>query len=284
MADPYNGLKKTVSVDLFQATESVGGTVTAEGLTAMLTDALARDGRFVVVERPALASVQAEQGLATTAETAAKSGGLIGSSAIVRGTVTKYEANAGGGSVGVAGLPMGSLFGSEATAKTQHAVLAISLRLIDTTSGQVISTSNAEGTASSSGVDASVVSRSSGAAFGGSAFQNTPIGQAAQDAIVKAVDQIAAGMKDVPWSAMVVDASGSNIYVNAGATRNVQAGLVLTDYRKGQVLTDPSTGEILDVELQKVGTIRIDTVREKLSTAVLVSGDTPARGDVLKLN
>lgn len=60
---PYDGLKKTISVDLFQATEAVGDTVTAEGMTAMLVDALVRDGRFVVVERPALAGVEAEQAL-----------------------------------------------------------------------------------------------------------------------------------------------------------------------------------------------------------------------------
>jgi curli biogenesis system outer membrane secretion channel CsgG len=50
-AAPYEGLKKTIAVDVFQAAEAVGGSVTADGLTSMLTDALAHDGRFVVVER-----------------------------------------------------------------------------------------------------------------------------------------------------------------------------------------------------------------------------------------
>ena len=40
----YDGLKKTIAVDLFQATETVGGSVTAEGMTAMLTQALVEDG------------------------------------------------------------------------------------------------------------------------------------------------------------------------------------------------------------------------------------------------
>ena len=60
-AASYTGLKKTVSVDTFLAADAVGGTVTAEGLTAMLIDALVKDGRFVVVERAGgLASMQSE--------------------------------------------------------------------------------------------------------------------------------------------------------------------------------------------------------------------------------
>jgi len=283
----YDGLKKTVSVDPFLAAEAVGGSVTSDGLTAMLTDALVRDGRFVVVERPGLAGVQAEQGLGTAsgtnAETAAKTGQLIGASVIVRGTVTKYEPNASGASLGIGGIPMHSIFSSQGDVKHATSTLEISLRMIDTTTGQVVSVTTAEGSASSNGADATLVDRKNGASYGGSAFQNTPIGQAAQDAIVKAVEQIAAGMRNVPWSAQVVDASGGKIYINAGANRNVQPGMVLTDYRQAKVLTDPSTGEVLDVEMDKIGTLRIDGVREKLSTAVSVDGGTPQRGDILKL-
>ena len=46
----YDGLKKTIAVDLFRATEAVGGSVTADGMTAMLIQALAADGRFLVIE------------------------------------------------------------------------------------------------------------------------------------------------------------------------------------------------------------------------------------------
>ncbi|MBI1329521.1 MAG: hypothetical protein GC166_06425 [Alphaproteobacteria bacterium] len=284
-AEPYAGLKKTVAVDTFQAAEGVGGSVTADGLTSMLTEALIKDGRFVVVERPGLASVQNEQAIGmagqVNAETAAKAGKLIGASAIIRGAVIKYEANAKGGSVGVAGFSMGSLFGSQATADHKEAVLVIQLRLIDTTTGQVISTSTAEGTASSTGVGANVVSMKTGVAAGGNLFKNSPIGEAAEEAIQKGVEQIAAGMRNVPWSASIVDAS-DKIYVGAGTDRNVTPGMTLNVYRTGRVLTDPGTGETLDVAMDKVATITIDGVREKFSTATLVSGNMPMRGDICK--
>ena len=284
---PYVGLKKTIAVDPFQAAEAVGGSITSDGMTAMLTDALVRDGRFVVVERPGLGGVQAEQQLgqsgATTPETAAGIGGLIGASAIVRGAVTKYEAAAGGSNLGISGLPGGGLLAGRAGVKSQTSLLEISLRLVDTTTGQVISTSKAQGRARSTAADASVINPWTGASAGGGTFHNSPIGQAGEDAIIKAVELIAAGMRTVPWSAQIIEADGDRAYVNAGADRNVEVGRVLTVYRRGRVFTDPSTGEVLDVDLKKIGTVRIDNVRERLSTAAVISGEPPARGDLLKL-
>lgn len=290
-AIPYDGLKKTVSVDQFLATEAVGGSVTAEGMTALLTAALVRDGRFVVVERTGLANILAEQalgqGTGAIAETTAKTGQLIGASIVVRGAVTKYEPAASGGGVALGGLPLGSFlspFATRAGLTHRTAVMEISLRLIDTATSQVISTSSAQGSASSTAANVTIVDPGSGASLGGDAFRATPIGQAGEQAIVKAVEQIAAGMKGVPWSALVVDASAGKVYVNAGAERNMQAGMILNAYRKGKVFTDPATGVVLDVDMQKIGMIRIDGVREKLSTAAVINGESPLRGDLLKLD
>lgn len=287
-AAPYEGLKKTVAVEQFLATESTGGAITADGMTALLTAALIKDGRFVVVERPGLAGIQAEQALgqggAVNAETAAKPGQLIGASAIVRGVVTKYQPIASGGGITLGGLPFSSMFGAGLGLKSQSALLEISLRLIDTTTGQVISTSAAQGSASSTTADVTLVNPNTGLSVGGGAFQNTPLGQAGEQAIIKGVEQIAAGMKSVSWSALVIEANNGQVYVNAGAERNVQPGLLLNVYRKGKVLTDPSTGVVLDVEMQSVGSVRIASVREKLSIAKVESGDAPVRGDLLKLS
>ena len=124
----------------------------------------------------------------------------------------------------------------------------------------------------------------SGAALSGGTFHATPIGQAGQEAIIEAVDQIAAGMRNVPWSALVIEASEAGVYLNAGAHRNVQPGLVLNVYRAGRVLTDPSTGEVLEREMARVGSVRVEAVRERISTAVLLSGELPVRGDLLTLD
>jgi len=281
---PYDGPRKTVAVDTVQAAESVGGTVTADGMTALLIDALGRDPHFVVVERPGLGSIQAEQQLAgVQAGTGAATGSLIGASVIVRATVTKFEPAASGGGISIGG-PMSALIAGRAGAKTQRSLMEITLRLIDTTTGQVISTYRAQGFATASSADAGLVNSFTGATAGAGMFRATPIGQAGQDAIDKAVAMIATEMRAVPWSAQVVQVSGDRIYVNAGADRNMRAGTVLYIYRRGEVLTDPSTGVVLDVEMQRIGAVRVEGVRERLSTAVLVSGEPPLRGDLLKLD
>ena len=256
----YDGLKKTIAVDIFRATEAVGGSVTADGMTAMLTQALVEDGRFLVVE----------------------GGGAMEASAIVRGAVTKYEAAAGGGGMSISGGPLGGLLGGRASTRNQTAVIEIALRLVDTTTGQVISTSSAEGRASSRTSEAGLVDNWGGARLGGEIFRATPIGQAGQDAIVRAVDQISAGMRNVPWSALVVDVAANGVYLNAGADRNVQPGLSLSVWRPGRTLTDPRTGEILDVEMSRIGRVQVETVRDRLSIATIIDGEPPMRGDVLR--
>jgi curli biogenesis system outer membrane secretion channel CsgG len=269
----YDGLKKTVSVDKFLAAEAVGGTVTSDGMTAMLTDALIKDGRFQVVEPPAATVVGAPQ-----------TGDVVPVSAIVRGTVTKYEPAAGGGGVSLGGLPMGRLLGATAGIKSQTAVMEISLHIVDSSTGSILASSKAQGTASSSGVDATLVNSRTGAASTAGTFMATPIGKAGEAAIAKAVEQIAIDMRRVPWSALVVDASDGKVYVNAGADRNVQAGMILHAYRRGKVFKDPASGQVLDVELTPLGVIQIDGVRDRMSTAVMVSGEAPQQGDLLKLN
>jgi curli biogenesis system outer membrane secretion channel CsgG len=287
-APPYEGLKQTVSVDQFQVSDLTGGAGTADGMTTLLTNALIKDGRFVVVDRSAMASISAEQALgqtgAATAETSARVGQLIGASAIVRGVVTKFQPAASGGGVTIGGFPMGigSLLGAGAGVKSQTAMMEISLRLIDTTTGQVISTSTAQGSASTTSVDVTAVNPNTGLSVGGGVFQSTPIGQAGEQAIVKAVELIASGMRSIPWSALVIDARDGTVFVNAGAERNVQIGLTLNVYRKGRVFTDPATGVVLDVEFEKIGTLRVVGVREKMSTAVVESGEIPVRGNLLR--
>ena len=86
-----------------------------------------------------------------------------------------------------------------------------------------------------------------------------------------------------PWSAAVIEVDGPTVYVNAGAEENVQAGLVLHVRRKTKDLVDPTTGVVLDTLMSDVGTIRVDQVRDKVSTASVVAGDTPQRGDLLQV-
>ncbi|MCR5879649.1 CsgG/HfaB family protein [Phenylobacterium sp. J367] len=281
------GLKKTIAVDSFGGAELTAGMVAADGLTAMLTDVLIADGRFVVVERAGLGAIQTEQQLGQSGsaggETAAQSSRLIGAGLLVRGAITKYNPNAGTAGVRVSGLPGGALLGAMGGGlQNRKTSVAISLRLIDTTTGQVISTVAADGVAATQEADAGLANRSDGSTLGLNALKGTALGKAVEDAIKKAVERIALDAGAVPWSGLVVESRGPSVYINAGADQNVAPGMVFAIYRKGEALTDPGTGTVLDVEMTRLGRIRVDTVREKVSVASLVDGQAPARGDLLR--
>ena len=107
-----------------------------EGLAEMLTGELVKTGQFIVVERQALGDVVGEQALGQSGlvrgESAARPGQLLGAQVVVRGAVTEFESRASGGSIGVRGER------SAIDLQAENAHVAIDLRLIDTSSGQVI--------------------------------------------------------------------------------------------------------------------------------------------------
>jgi curli biogenesis system outer membrane secretion channel CsgG len=281
-AASHGGLKKTVSVAAFEAQELVLGGATADELNALLVSALLQDGRFVVLERTAMADMQNEQALAQGGAVAA--GGtaqparFLTGNAIIRGTVTKFDPGAHGGSLSVGGLPF--LGGGGLGLNAQTAEVAINLRVIDSTTGQILYVGTAKGHASTKSVQ--VLARSGGYDWNGGSFLKTPLGEALQDAIRRSVDQIAIGMAKMPWSALVIDCEGAKVYLTAGENQGVTEGQVFNVYRKGKVLTDPASGAVLDVILEPVGTIQVQSVRDKTSIAAVTSGTAPARGDVVK--
>ncbi len=284
---PYVGPRKTIAVGGFEAAETMGGAATADGLSAMLTAALVKDGRFVVAERNAMAQIQWEQTLGQTGGaapgTAPPPGQLIGAGVLVRGTVTKFDPKAHGATFGIGGP---SLFGSAAGTiglSGSQAIVEVTLRMIDTTTGQVIDTSSATGTASSGGFDVQSY-HASGMQIGGGAFAESPLGKACEDAVNHALEHINLGMEHAPWSALIVDNTGDQIFLNAGANQNMQPGMKLHVIRKVRVLTDPATGVVLETITQPLADIEVKEVHEKVSIATLVSGSPPARGDVARLN
>ena len=280
----YKGPKQVVAVGAFEGAGKLGWD---EGpvMAAMLQDALMQTGRFIVVERQQLDSVLKEQDLGAAgrinSETALKIGQIVGASIMIQGTVTQFEPGESGKS-GRVNIPIGGigggvgLGGSKVTSK-----IAMKLRIIDLTTSQVLSTHNAEhtGTHKSMGMD---VYTGIGSA-GGDQFKKTPLGETAEECINKCVDHIISVMANVPFSARVAEVDGKSIYINAGTNRGVTEGMVLGLYKTGKVITDPDTGLALDVKLEKTGSVKVDSVQDKLSVCSLVEGQTPKRGDTLRL-
>jgi curli biogenesis system outer membrane secretion channel CsgG len=159
-----------------------------EGLAEMLTTELMRTGRFIVVERQGLGDVVREQEMGQSGlmrrETAAPTGQMLGAQVVVRGAITEFEARSSGGGAGVRSRDVAF------EGKYQSAHVALDLRLIDASTGQVMASHRAAKAVPAAG--GALGARVGSVTFGGDAFFQTPIGQATRAAMQDAVQFVLA--------------------------------------------------------------------------------------------
>jgi curli biogenesis system outer membrane secretion channel CsgG len=282
-AGVYEGPKKIIAATKFKSTSGINWD-NGEAMGAMLSEALMATGKFIVVERAEVDDLIKEQDMGAegrvTQATAAQFGQMLGASILVMGAVTQFEDGAASGNAGV-GVPVPGLGSMRVGGGKTTAYVKVNLRMVDTTTGKILSTHNADGTASGK-------AKSGGLAIkgfdihGGNAKQ-TPIGQACQDAIDQAVVHISQVMKGVPFYARVAEVDGGDIYINAGSNRNMKEGMVLNGYKVVKEIKDPDTGLVIDVKEEKTGSVKITSVKEKISIAQKVDGAI-TKGQTLKMD
>ncbi|MBW1852093.1 MAG: hypothetical protein JRJ15_11805 [Deltaproteobacteria bacterium] len=272
-------LKKIVAVSRFEnKTKWRGQWQLDRGMTDQLTDALIQSGKFVVMERETLNDVLGEQDLAASGRAqkskSARTGKLVSAQVLIKGAITEFEEKSGGGGqrIGFGGFSIGQ--------KREEAHVAVIIRLIDTTTGQVLNSKRVEGTAKSGGI--SWGAKTHGANFGSEGFSKTPLGKATQIAIDNAVAYIASEMENVPFTGKVIKSSGGTIYINAGKRNNVRIGDTFNVYSAGEPLIDPDTGETLGFDESRIGSIKVTNVLDKFSKATKVSGGTVTTGCTIK--
>ncbi len=67
------------------------------------------------------------------------------------------------------------------------------------------------------------------------------------------------------------------MYINRGTREGVSVGQSF-DVGKLTILRDPNTGELLDQSVEKVGSIQVVTVKEKISICKVTKGGSIATG------
>jgi len=279
--------KKRIAVLRFGGTGKYGaleGADAGEAIAAQLTTALERSDCFVVADRMALADVLREQeiGMAgvATRETAARAGQMIGVQILVKGEITEFDPGQKGNSltagVGLANLPLGLRLGGSRNV----AHIALDVRLIDATSGQVIAAQRVDSKAKSFGllfgVDTSKTSLTN------DNYAKTPMGTAMREAVVEAAGYILQRTRSITWTGQVVDVQGGSFYLNAGAKTGLKVGDTLTVSTVARELIDPASGASLGRLEQSLGTARISEVNEAYSVAAIDGSYQPHRGDLLR--
>ncbi len=282
-SQPYFGPKKRLAVLEFDNNVSRRwwdrSWNVEENLTEMVVTELMKTNRFIVVERSALNEVLSEQDLGESGrvrqETAAKVGELLGAQVLVKGAVTEFieKESGGAGGILVGGIGIGG--------KTSEGYVAMDLRLIDATTGQVLQSHRAEGKIKSTGLGG--IAFFKGIAFGGTTYNKTALGKATREAVGDAVRFVVANMEGQPWEGRIVKVDGANVYINAGSNMNIDGSMIFTVYAKGEELIDPHTGLSLGSTISRSGTIQVVQVADKFSIARILEGSGFKRGDIIKM-
>lgn len=159
-------------------------------LAGMLSNELAATNAFRIVERSKLEAVLSEQNLAASGRvnpaTGAKMGKLTGADYLVAGTVTAYEegTKSTGGGLSIKGISLGG--------NSSEAYLAVDIRVINSTTGEVDFVRTIEGRSKSGGMSVGISRNGFGGALG---QQNkTPAGKAIRAALVEITDYLECAM------------------------------------------------------------------------------------------
>jgi curli biogenesis system outer membrane secretion channel CsgG len=173
------------------------------GIADLIVDALVDDGSFRVFERKKLNALLAEQNFANSeradpsAKTVAQIGKALGVKYLIVGSITKFGSE--NSKKGVGGGGFGSKFGIGSVGKSEgKANVAITARIVDTSTGEIMLSAKGDGTSKRSGLMLGGAGGGGGGAAGGginfssSDFKDTIIGEATEMAVKTTVAQMIA--------------------------------------------------------------------------------------------
>ena len=221
----YQGPKARIAVAKFDCRAAKCYGRIGEGIKDMLVDALVKTGKFIVLERgEGFEAVKEEIELGRSGYIqqgkAPQKGLMEGADILVTGAIVAFEPKASGikGGVGAI-LSKIPAIGGVKIGKNDAYIAAI-IRLIDTRTGRIISSTRVEGSASSFSIGGlgGWLAGSIGLGGGLEVYKNTPMEKAIMVLIDNAVKEIE---KNIPENYYRYTASGKVIAGNTDITNNV---------------------------------------------------------------
>jgi curli biogenesis system outer membrane secretion channel CsgG len=294
---------KTAVAAVFGTDQDVG-----KGITDLLVQKLFDGGQFRLIERGALDKVLAEQNFSNSdradPNTAAKLARILGVDGIVTGSITQFgrddkNTTVGGGGFGLNRLGIGGV-----SSKKSKAAVGITVRIIDTTTAEILASVTGTGESTRSGT--SLVGGGAGSGGGGgggldmssSNFAETIIGEAVNQAVASVATQLtakastiitaraeeaaAAAAAPVVISGVVADVSGSTLILNVGSKAGVKVGDKVDILRAVRTVKDPTTGKVLKTVTNKIGAATVTQVDQDSATATFAGTGSAKVGDAAK--
>jgi curli biogenesis system outer membrane secretion channel CsgG len=281
----YEGVRATAAAAL-KTDQDVGA-----GVADVLIQELLKGGQFAIVERNAIDAVLKEQNFSNSdradATTAARIGRVLGVDAIVVGAITQFavqETTGAGGSL--ERLTRGVLGGMQRN--NSKAVVGIHARLVNTSTGEIMTAAAGTGESSGSSTSVSAASTLASVDMTSLAFGSSLVGtavNAAAHAVAEHLNSVGVKLSTarVDYSGVVADVSGKTLIINVGRKGGVQVGDRLEISRVVRSVTDPQDRtKVLRTISEKVATAEVTEVDDVSATA-MVGGAAPVKvGDTVK--
>jgi curli biogenesis system outer membrane secretion channel CsgG len=218
----------------------------------ILTTRLSATGKFILLERSDIDKAMFE------AESAGAKRPEVPADYIIVGSITQF---------GRKNMGDVNLF---SRAKTQIVEAAVSLRLIDVSSGQIIYSEEAKGSAETKSKTT--------LGLGGSAdFDATLSDKAISAAISQLTENIINNCMDRPWKAYFLAVDEGTYYVSGGTTQGLNVGDLFIVKERGKSVKNPQTGMQMELPGKVAGKIKItltggESVDNEFSVAEFVEG------------
>lgn len=218
----------------------------------LLSKALTESGAYLVFERPDISRLEAESRLTGNELN------IIGVDALIIGSLTEF----GRKTLGESGFLSAS--------KRQVAFAKVDLRVVDTSTAQILFVTSGAGEASTE--TASTMGFGSRAGFDG-----TLNDAAIRQAVSEAVSRLSVRMNARPWQTSVLRLDGERVFISGGKSQGINPGMVFEVYTRGEVVRSPQTGADITLPGRQIALIRIDanfgdTELSEGSVASVVSG------------
>jgi curli biogenesis system outer membrane secretion channel CsgG len=292
---------------VMSASQAVFGTNVdiGKGISDMLINQLVNDGTYRVIERNQIDKILNEQNFSNSnradPNTAAKIGHILGVDAVITGDITQFgrddQKKNIGGMLGKWGSGYG--LGGVGTSKSK-AVVAITARMIDTSTGEILASASGKGESARSGamLDGGGAGTggfgAGGASMASSNFGQTIIGEATTQAVTELAKNLNADNAKLPTIAapvaptvtvngLVADASSpDSIIINVGSQGGVKVGDKLAVSRVVRVVKDPATGKPLRSIESPIGQITVTSVDATSAVGTFSGSGKPQTGDTVK--
>ena len=244
--------KKVIAVPGIHSDMGPGGDTAARDFESQLIGALINSGQYDVVERARLEEAMQEIGLGLTGiistESAVQLGEMTGADYVLSGSLLDAHVE-----------PYNNILWSGFRAKVKFEI-----RLVDIHTGIIKFSEIVEG------------SKTAVADIG----QNATIGQAVNDAADNVIELL---NEKNPLTGTVVHVNDNQVYLDIGSENGVRVGEKFIAYREGKPIIHPVTHEMIAVEENKIGMVKIVDVKSDYAICEISNGKGQIRsGDKVK--